>query len=117
MYTLRSKLYTATNSLEVRLSEMISTRAFGRIRKVLTQVGLGTIFSDIVRENPVLKGKVGERSFRYNHGTPALTKKGKPQKRLELELKRTSIGEFHRLFYGPALRRFKFEPHSKFRLW
>ena len=38
MHTLRSKLYTATNSLEVRLSELISTRAFGRIRKVLTQV-------------------------------------------------------------------------------
>ena len=35
------------------------------VRKVLTQVGLGTIFSDIVRENPMLKGKVGERSFRY----------------------------------------------------
>ena len=35
------------------------------VRKVLMQAGLGTIFSDIVRENPVIKGKVGERSFRY----------------------------------------------------
>jgi hypothetical protein len=35
------------------------------VRKVLTQAELGTIFSDIVRENPVIKGKVGERSFRY----------------------------------------------------
>ena len=33
--------------------------------KVLTQVGLGTIFSDIVRDNPEIKGKVGERAFRY----------------------------------------------------
>ena len=34
-------------------------------RKVLTQVGLGTIFSDIVRDNPTIKGKVAERAFRY----------------------------------------------------
>ena len=35
---LTEKLYTAANSLEVRLSERISTRAFARIRKVLTEV-------------------------------------------------------------------------------
>ncbi len=35
------------------------------VPKVLTQVGLGTIFSDIVRDNPTIKGKVGERAFRY----------------------------------------------------
>ena len=35
------------------------------VRKVLTQVGLGTIFSDIVRDNPTIKGKVAERAFRY----------------------------------------------------
>ena len=33
--------------------------------KVLAQVGLGTIFSDIVRDNRTIKGKVGERVFRY----------------------------------------------------
>jgi len=35
------------------------------VRKVLTQVGLGTIFSDIVRDNPTIKGKVTKRAFRY----------------------------------------------------
>ncbi len=35
------------------------------VRKVLTQVGLGTIFSNIVRDNPTIKGKVAERAFRY----------------------------------------------------
>ena len=35
------------------------------VRKVLTQVGLGTIFSDIIRDNSTFKGKVGERVFRY----------------------------------------------------
>ena len=35
------------------------------VHKVLTQVGLGIIFSDIVRDNPTIKGKVGERAFRY----------------------------------------------------
>jgi len=35
------------------------------VRKVLTQVGLRTIFSDIVRDNPTIKGKVGERAFCY----------------------------------------------------
>ena len=35
------------------------------VRKVLTQVGLGTIFSDIVRNNPTIKGKVGEHGFCY----------------------------------------------------
>ncbi len=34
-------------------------------RKVLTQVGLGSIFSDIVREHPTIKNQVGERAFRY----------------------------------------------------
>ena len=32
---------------------------------VLTQVGLGTIFSDIIHDNPTIKGKVGEHVFRY----------------------------------------------------
>jgi hypothetical protein len=35
------------------------------VPKVLTQVGLGTIFSDIVPNNPTIKGKVGEHAFRY----------------------------------------------------
>ena len=35
------------------------------VRKVLTQVGLGTIFSDIIRDNPTIKGKVDEHAFRY----------------------------------------------------
>ena len=35
---LEKKVYTAVNSLEMRLNEQISTRAFARIRKVLTQV-------------------------------------------------------------------------------
>jgi hypothetical protein len=35
------------------------------VRKILTMVGLGTIFSDIVRDNPTIKKKVGERAFRY----------------------------------------------------
>ena len=34
---LEEKVYTAVNSLEMRLNEQISTRAFVRIRKVLTQ--------------------------------------------------------------------------------
>jgi hypothetical protein len=34
-------------------------------RKILTMVGLGTIFSDIVRDHPTIKNKVGERAFRY----------------------------------------------------
>jgi hypothetical protein len=33
--------------------------------KILTQVGLGSIFLDIVRENPTIKHKVGKRAFRY----------------------------------------------------
>jgi hypothetical protein len=32
---------------------------------VLTQVGLGTIFSNIIQENPTIKNQVGERAFRY----------------------------------------------------
>ena len=35
------------------------------VRKILTMVGLGTIFSDIVRDNPTISKKVGERTFRY----------------------------------------------------
>ena len=35
------------------------------VRKALTQVGLGTIFSDIVRDNPTIQGTVGKRAFRY----------------------------------------------------
>jgi hypothetical protein len=35
------------------------------VRKILTMVGLGTIFSDIVRDNPTIKNTVGERAFWY----------------------------------------------------
>ena len=35
------------------------------VRKILTMVGIGTIFSDIVRDHPTIKNKVGERAFRY----------------------------------------------------
>jgi hypothetical protein len=35
------------------------------IQKVMTMVGIGTIFSDIVRDNPTIKTTVGERAFRY----------------------------------------------------
>ena len=35
------------------------------VRKTLTMVGIGTIFSDIVRDNPTIRNKVGERAFRY----------------------------------------------------
>jgi hypothetical protein len=35
------------------------------VRKILTMVGIGTIFSDIIRDNPTIKNKVGERAFRY----------------------------------------------------
>jgi hypothetical protein len=35
------------------------------VRKILTMVGLGTIFSNIVRDNPSIKQKVGERAFCY----------------------------------------------------
>ncbi len=34
-------------------------------RTILTQVGLGTILSDIVCDNPTIKNKVGERAFHY----------------------------------------------------
>ncbi len=35
------------------------------VPKLLTQVGLGTIFSDIIKDNPTIKNKVGERAFCY----------------------------------------------------
>jgi hypothetical protein len=35
------------------------------VRKILTMVGIGTIFSDIVNAHPTIKNKVGERAFRY----------------------------------------------------
>jgi hypothetical protein len=35
------------------------------VRKILTMVGFGTIFSDIVRDHPTIKNKVGGRAFRY----------------------------------------------------
>ena len=35
------------------------------VRKIMTMVGLGTIFSDIVRDHPAIKKKFGESSFRY----------------------------------------------------
>ncbi len=33
--------------------------------KVMTQVGLGAIFSGIIQDNPTFKGKVGKHAFRY----------------------------------------------------
>ncbi len=35
------------------------------VRKILTMVGLGTIFSDIVKDNPTIENTVGKRAFRY----------------------------------------------------
>jgi hypothetical protein len=35
------------------------------VQKNLTMIGLGTIFSNIVHDNPTIKHKVGERAFRY----------------------------------------------------
>jgi hypothetical protein len=35
------------------------------VRKILMQVGLGTIFSEIIRDNPPIKNKVGERVFHH----------------------------------------------------
>jgi hypothetical protein len=35
------------------------------VRKILTMVGLGTIFSDIICDNPTMKKKVGEWAFHY----------------------------------------------------
>ena len=35
------------------------------VRKILTTVDLGTIFSDIVRDYLTIKNKVGERAFWY----------------------------------------------------
>jgi hypothetical protein len=35
------------------------------VRKILTMVGLGTILSDIVRDHPTIKNKVGEHAFWY----------------------------------------------------
>ncbi len=35
------------------------------VSKLLTQVGLGTIFSDIIKDNPTIENKVGEHAFRY----------------------------------------------------
>jgi hypothetical protein len=35
------------------------------VPKLLTQVGLGTIFSNIIKDNPTIKNKVGVHAFRY----------------------------------------------------
>ncbi len=35
------------------------------VPKLLMQVGLGTIFCDIIKDNPTIKNKVGEHVFRY----------------------------------------------------
>ncbi len=35
------------------------------VSKLSTQVSLGTIFSDIIKDNPTIKNNVGERAFRY----------------------------------------------------
>ena len=52
--TLQEELYTAENTLEMRLSEQISVRAMRRIRKVLTQVkdASGAWIHKIVAEPP-----------------------------------------------------------------
>ena len=35
------------------------------MQNILTRVGLGTIFTDIIGDNPTIKGRVGKRAFRY----------------------------------------------------
>jgi hypothetical protein len=35
------------------------------VRKILTMVGIGTIFSDMVQDHPTIKNNVCERAFRY----------------------------------------------------
>jgi hypothetical protein len=35
------------------------------VPKLLTQVGIGTIFSNIIKDNPTIKNKVDERAFSY----------------------------------------------------
>ncbi len=35
------------------------------VRKILMMVGLGTIFSGLIHDNPTIKNKVGECTFRY----------------------------------------------------
>ncbi len=35
------------------------------VPKLLMQVGLGNIFSDIIKNNQTIKNNVGERAFRY----------------------------------------------------
>jgi hypothetical protein len=35
------------------------------VPKVLMQVGLGTIFSEIIKDNPTITNKVGEHAFHY----------------------------------------------------
>jgi hypothetical protein len=35
------------------------------VQKIMTMVGMGTTFSDIVRDNPTIKKTVGEQAFRY----------------------------------------------------
>ena len=49
------------DTLQVKNAEGVKEE----VRKVLHQVGLGDIFSDIIKDNPEIKGTVGERSFRY----------------------------------------------------
>jgi hypothetical protein len=34
------------------------------VSKIMTMVGMGTTFSDIVSDNPAIKNTVGERAFR-----------------------------------------------------
>lgn len=72
--TLRSLIVDAFNDhphvivLPNRKDTLQVTNANGekvKVRKMLTMVGLGTIFSDIVRDNPTIKNNVGERAFRY----------------------------------------------------
>ena len=49
------------DTLQVKNAEGVKEE----VRKVLHQVGLGDIFSDSIKDNPEIKGTVGERSFRY----------------------------------------------------
>ncbi len=47
-------------------------------------------------------------SFQVYGYQESLRKDGKTRRRLELIEKRTSIGKFHRFYYGPALRKARY---------
>ncbi len=56
-------LPNANDLLHLKLKNVNGKKVL--VCKVLTQASLGTIFSDIIRDNPTIKGKVVERAFRY----------------------------------------------------